>query len=138
MPTRLTLTANPKKQTTGKAYKRNAHGEALISCYDLVTLHSARKTSIILMYLSKTFNIHEMVSVSGHKTESVFFEYIKLNDMELAINIVRKMRKVKNATDTKYLLFQKIKSMSIAEVVAMLEPYKERYNANTHQAANIQ
>lgn len=90
------------------------------------------------MYLSKTFNIHEMVSVSGHKTESVFFEYIKLNDMELAINIVRKMRKVKNATDTKYLLFQKIKSMSIAEVVAMLEPYKERYNANTHQAANIQ
>ena len=95
MPTRLTLTTNPKKQTTGKAYKRNAHGEALIPCYDLVTLHSARKTGIILMYLSKTFNIHEMVSVSGHKTESVFFEYIKLNDVELAINIVRKMRKEK-------------------------------------------
>ncbi len=45
------------------------------------------------MYLSKMLDSHEMMSISGHKTESVFNDYIKISGIELATSIAKKWRK---------------------------------------------
>ena len=31
------------------------------------------------MYLSKKFSVPQMMSISGHKTEAMFYEYVKLS-----------------------------------------------------------
>lgn len=75
------------------AFKRNEYGDILVPRYRLATTHTARRTGITLMYLSKMLDSHEMMSISGHKTESVFNDYIKISGIELATSIAKKWRK---------------------------------------------
>ena len=62
-----------------------------------------------------------MMSISGHKTESVFNDYIKLSGVELATNIAKKVAKAKKESEIKALLMQKLESMSAEQLAALLE-----------------
>ena len=40
--------------------------------------HTARRSCITNMYLSHKFSVLQMMSVSGHRTETMFYNYVKL------------------------------------------------------------
>ena len=47
--------------------------------WELVASHTARRSCITNMYLSQKFTVPQMMSVSGHKTETMFYKYVKLS-----------------------------------------------------------
>ena len=104
-----------------KKFKRNINGDIVIPRYDLVTTHTARRTGITLMYLSRMLDTHDMMSISGHKTESVFNDYIKLSGVELASNIARKVANAKKESEVKAVLLKQLESMSAEQLAALLE-----------------
>lgn len=53
----------------------------------LVSSHTARRSCITNMVLSKKFTIQQMMSVSGHKTPEMFNRYVKLSLDEVADNV---------------------------------------------------
>lgn len=119
--TKLTL-VNQKMEAQDKAkYKRNEHGEALVPRYRLATTHTARRTGITLMYLSKMLNSHEMMSISGHKTESVFNDYIKISGIELATSIAKKVEKNRQKAEIKSVLLEQFGQMSVEQLAGLLE-----------------
>ena len=121
MVTRLTISQRAMEADGRKTFKRNANGDVVVPRYDLVTSHTARRTGITLMYLSRILDTHEMMSISGHKTESVFNDYIKLSGVVLATNIAKKVAKAKKESEIKALLMQKLESMSAEQLAALLE-----------------
>ena len=73
------------------------------------------------MYLSRILDTHEMMSISGHKTESVFNEYIKLSGVELATNIAKKVANAKKESEVKAMLIKKLESLSVEQLTSLLE-----------------
>lgn len=55
--------------------------------WELVSSHTARRSAITNMVLSNKYTRPQMMSVSGHKTEKTFNDYIKLGLDEWADNI---------------------------------------------------
>lgn len=121
LPTKLTLDHQKKEQQSNETYKRNSQGEALIPRYKLATTHTARRTGITLMYLEKILDTYEMMSISGHKTESVFNDYIKISGIELATNIAKKVAKARKESEVKSLLLQQFESMTAEQLANLLE-----------------
>lgn len=121
LPTKLTLDHQKKEQQNKETYKRNSQGEALIPRYKLATTHTARRTGITLMYLEKILDTYEMMSISGHKTESVFNDYIKISGIELATNIAKKVAKARKESEVKSLLLQQFESMTAEQLTNLLE-----------------
>ena len=121
MVTKLTLKQKAMEDEGRKKFKRNINGDIVIPRYDLVTTHTARRTGITLMYLSRMLDTHEMMSISGHKTESVFNDYIKLSGVELATNIARKVANAKKESEVKAMLLKQLESMSAEQLAALLE-----------------
>jgi hypothetical protein len=68
-------------------YDYDKNGFALKPRWAMVTSHTARRTGITLLYLTHKFDTAQMMSVSGHKSEKVFSEYIKLSGDEMAEEI---------------------------------------------------
>jgi len=124
MVTQLTLIQKSMENDGKKEYKRNANGDVLVPRYDLVTSHTARRTGITLMYLSRILDTHEMMSISGHKTESVFNDYIKLSGVELATNIARKVANARKESEVKALLMKQLEAMSAEQLASLLEQAK--------------
>ena len=73
------------------------------------------------MYLSRILDTHEMMSISGHKTESVFNDYIKLSGVEIATNIAKKVANAKKESEVKQVLMKQLESMSAEQLAALLE-----------------
>ena len=121
LPTKLTLDHQKKEQQSREIYKRNSQGEALIPRYKLATTHTARRTGITLMYLEKILDTYEMMSISGHKTESVFNDYIKISGIELATNIAKKVAKARKESEVKSLLLQQFESITAEQLANLLE-----------------
>lgn len=121
IPTRLRLDQIKMEGEGRVSFKRNSRGEVLIPKYDLVTSHTARRTGITLMYLSRILDTHEMMSISGHKTESVFHDYIKLSGIELATGIAKKVAKAKSEAEVKSMLLKQFESMSSEQLARLLE-----------------
>lgn len=71
-------------------FERDTKGYVVKPRYELVTTHTARRTGITLLYLSGLFDTIQMMSISGHKTEKTFLDYIKLSSDELADMIAKK------------------------------------------------
>lgn len=89
--TKLTLTernadAKAKKKGTS-LFEYDAQGYPLKARYDLVSSHTARRSCITNMYLSGKFTTTQMMSISGHKSEATFYDYIKLSLDEFADNV---------------------------------------------------
>ena len=55
--------------------------------WELVASHTARRSCITNMYLSKKFSVPQMMSVSGNKTETMFYRYVKLSLDEYADSV---------------------------------------------------
>lgn len=121
MATKLTLVNQKMEGQNRVSYKRNEHGEALVPRYRLATTHTARRTGITLMYLSKMLDSHEMMSISGHKTESVFNDYIKISGIELATSIAKKVAKAKREAEVKSVLLEQFGKMSAEQLAGLLE-----------------
>ncbi|MCH5240308.1 MAG: tyrosine-type recombinase/integrase [Muribaculaceae bacterium] len=55
--------------------------------WELITCHTARRTAVTNMYLSKKFTLRQIMSVSGHKKEETFNKYIRLSLDEKADDV---------------------------------------------------
>lgn len=71
------------------SFKRDSDGNILRPKYELVSSHTARRTGITNLYLSGKFSVRQMMSISGHKTERVFFDYVRLTEEDKADEIAK-------------------------------------------------
>ena len=68
-------------------YEYNEQGYPIRPRWELVASHTARRPCITNMYLSQKFTVPQMMSVSGHKTETMFYKYLKLSLDEYADSV---------------------------------------------------
>jgi len=68
-------------------FEYDEHGYPIRPRWELVASHTARRSCITNMYLSKKFTVPQMMSVSGHKTETMFNKYVKLSLDEYADSV---------------------------------------------------
>ena len=68
-------------------YEYDEQGYPLKARWELVASHTARRSCITNMYLSQKFTVPQMMSVSGHKTETMFYKYVKLSLDEYADSV---------------------------------------------------
>lgn len=85
----------------GILFERNEKGEALKPKYMLVTTHTSRRSSITNAYKSGVFDSRELMSMSGHKTEKIMLDYIKVGTSEQAKRVYEKMKKMKDGQSKK-------------------------------------
>lgn len=92
-----------KMEKEGKVqFERDEDGDVIMPRYELVSSHTARRTAITNLYLSKLFNNIQLMHVSGHKTERAFLEYIRLSGDEIAEdidNILQRQKDLKGNND---------------------------------------
>lgn len=86
-PTTLTMKEKDAEKKGKIVYERDSMGRALKAKYDLISSHTARRSGITNLYLSRLFSTRQMMSVSGHTTEDNFFAYVRLSSDELADQI---------------------------------------------------
>ena len=65
-------------------FERDSLGNVLKPRYQLISTHTARRSGITNMWLSKKYSVGMMMSVSGHKDERTFRDYVKLSADEFA------------------------------------------------------
>ena len=65
-------------------FMRDAKGYVIKPRYELVSTHTARRSCITNLYLSNRFTIPQLMSISGHKSEKAFNEYICCSSEEVA------------------------------------------------------
>ena len=86
-----TILTKPEQdlEAAGKAtFQRDSLGRVVKPKYLLVTTHTARRTCLTNMHLTGKFSIAQMMSISGHKTVEVFFEYLKQSADEQADSLI--------------------------------------------------
>ncbi len=76
-------------------YARNKKGQVLKPKYELVSSHTARRSAITNLYKSGILDTREMMSISGHRDEKVFEEYIRVGVSEQAQRVGEKLMKAK-------------------------------------------
>jgi hypothetical protein len=59
-------------------YEYDEQGYPIRPRWELVASHTARRSCITNMYLSKKYDIREMMLITGHKRVENFMKYIKL------------------------------------------------------------
>ena len=89
--TALTMKERAKEERGEVSFMRDAKGYVVKPRYDLVSSHTARRSGITNLYLTGLFDSFQMMSVSGHKDEKTFNEYIKLSSDEIADAIAKKL-----------------------------------------------
>lgn len=67
-----------------KTFERDTFGYVVKPRWQMISTHTCRRSAITNMYLSGKFTIPQMMSVSGHRDERQFKEYVKLNQDQLA------------------------------------------------------
>lgn len=87
----LTMKERTKEERGEVSYIRDAKGYIVKPRYELVSSHTARRSGITNLYLTGLFDSFQMMSVSGHKDEKTFNEYIKLSSDEIADAIAKKI-----------------------------------------------
>jgi hypothetical protein len=51
---------------------------------DLLSTHTARRSFATNAYLSRSMQVYEIMNCTGHKSESSFLKYLKLDGMDHA------------------------------------------------------
>ena len=77
-------------------FMRNDDSDVIIYRYNLVASHTARRSGITNLYLTGLFDTVQMMSISGHKDQRTFFDYIKLSSDEIVDKIMEKLRQTEN------------------------------------------
>ena len=73
-------------------FARDGQGRVVREKHELVTTHTSRRSGITNIYKSGMLDNREMMALSGHKTERVLEDYIKVGPAEQAKRIYGKMR----------------------------------------------
>ncbi|MBQ8128571.1 MAG: phage integrase SAM-like domain-containing protein [Prevotella sp.] len=73
-------------------FARDGQGRVVREKHELVTTHTSRRSGITNIYKSGMLDNREMMALSGHKTERVLEDYIKVGPAEQAKRIYRKIR----------------------------------------------
>ena len=104
---RTILTLKEKKAVEAKtmAVETDEEGNVIKHKYELVSTHSARRSGITNLYKSKLFTTRQLMSISGHKTESSFYLYIAESADELADEIAEILDKAKKKESSNEELF---------------------------------
>ena len=76
--------AKKKKETL---YEYDEQGYPLKARWELVASYTARRSCITNMYLSQRFSAQQMMSVSGHRSETQLYKYVKLSLDEYAESV---------------------------------------------------
>lgn len=87
----LTMKEREKERRGLVTFKRDDRGHVVKPRYELVSSHTARRSGITNLYLTGLFDNFQMMSISGHKDEKTFSDYIKLSSDEVADVIAKKM-----------------------------------------------
>lgn len=87
--TLLSKTERELEQGKKVDFKHDEHGEAVKHRWEMVCSHMARRTAITNMYLSRQFTTQQIMSVSGHRTESSLKRYLKLSPDEFADEVAK-------------------------------------------------
>ena len=64
--------------------------------YEFVTSHTARRSFATNEYMAKGLSVHDIMSITGHKTEKSFYKYIRQTPKENAerVKIIWKQREL--------------------------------------------
>lgn len=93
--TLLTMKEREKEKQGLVSFERDNKGYVIKPRYELVSSHTARRSGITNLYLSGNFDTYQMMSISGHRDEKTFYEYIKLSSDEVADSIAQKKKNTK-------------------------------------------
>jgi hypothetical protein len=86
---RTTLDSKEQRlEEAGKViFERDAKGYVVKPRYEMITTHTARRSCITNLYLRNIFTTAQLMSISGHKSEKAFNEYICCSSDEIADRI---------------------------------------------------
>ena len=101
--TLLTMKEREKEKQGLVSFERDNKENVIKPRYELVSSHTARRSGITNLYLSGNFDTYQMMSISGHRDEKTFYEYIKLSSDEVADSIAKKMDERKEAISNESL-----------------------------------
>jgi integrase len=87
MRTAITLKEQLAESQGRVSFTRDAKSYVIKPRYELVSTHTARRSCITNLYLSNRFTIPQLMSISGHKSERAFNEYICCSSEEVADTI---------------------------------------------------
>ncbi|MBQ7222289.1 MAG: tyrosine-type recombinase/integrase [Bacteroidales bacterium] len=90
-PTMRELNAEKKGKMT---LEKDEFGNVVKPKYMLVTTHTARRSCITNLYKSQLFSTYQIMSISGHKSESTFWKYLSESTEEIAEEIAEIRRKL--------------------------------------------
>lgn len=93
--TLLTMKEREKEKQGLVSFERDNKENVIKPRYELVSSHTARRSGITNLYLSGNFDTYQMMSISGHRDEKTFYEYIKLSSDEVADSIAQKKKNTK-------------------------------------------
>ena len=62
-----------------KTFRYDEDENAIKYKWELISTHTGRRTCATNMYLSKKYDIREMMLIKGHKRVETFMKYIKLS-----------------------------------------------------------
>ena len=91
-----TLLTLPEKRLEEEARKKgkqlfdyDKEGVPVKARWEMVSLHTARRTFITNVYLSGKFSVEFMMKLSGHKKHDTFKKYVRLSLDEYADDIAK-------------------------------------------------
>lgn len=91
----LTIREKNAEKAETMSFSRDEEGNVIRPKYEIISTHSARRSGITNLYKSRLFNTRQLMSISGHQTESSFFLYLSQSADELADEIAGIMEKAK-------------------------------------------
>lgn len=95
----LTQKEKAKEKAGKEAFERTKSGDVVRPRYDMICTHTARRSAITNMYLTRLFTTFQLMKISGHKTEKAFYEYICLSSDEIADEIAKILKDRKKTTN---------------------------------------
>ena len=85
------------KRNGAPLFERNKHGEVIRPKYELIASHTSRRSGATNLYKLGALSNMEMRSITGHQSEKVFENYIRVGLSEQAQMVGDKILAAKNA-----------------------------------------
>lgn len=95
----LTMAERQAEKAGTMTFERDKEGNIIKPKYDCCTTHCARRSGITNLYKSKLFTTRQIMSISGHKTETSFLLYLAESSDELADEIAKIQAKAKDQSN---------------------------------------
>ncbi len=83
----LTQKEKANEKAGKMTFERSKAGEVLRPRYEMICTHTARRSAITNMYLRHIFTTPQLMSISGHKSEKAFADYLCMSLTETADEI---------------------------------------------------